>query len=65
MGPALSGQRRKRRMSKTPRRPKAKKIKRNPLARALASPKFRARVVPKPGTYSRKRQRLPEVDSEE
>ena len=41
-------------MTKTPKRPKARKIRRNPLARELATGKFRARVVPRPGTYKRR-----------
>ncbi len=52
-------------MSKTPKRPKVRKIKRNPLARALTSPKFRPRVVPKIGAYKRRLKHPPEVDSEE
>lgn len=41
-------------MTKTPKRPKAKKIKRNPLARELATGKFNPRVVPKIGSYKRR-----------
>ncbi len=36
------------------RRPKPKKMRRNPHARALASPLYRARVVKVPGTYVRR-----------
>jgi hypothetical protein len=55
MGPGLPGQRRKPRMTKTPKRPRLKKIRRNPLARELATGKFRARVVAKKiGTYQRR-----------
>ncbi len=49
-------------MSKTPTRPRAKKIRRNPLARALATGKFRARVVPKIGAYKRRPEHLPPED---
>jgi len=41
-------------MSKTPKRPKVRKIRRNPLARELATGKFRPRVVAKPGAYKRR-----------
>ena len=42
-------------MTKTPKRPKAKKIRRNPLARELATGKFRPRVVAKKiGGYQRR-----------
>jgi len=50
-------------MTKTPRRPKVKKIKRNPLARELATGKFRPRVVKKIGTYER-RPKHPKADDE-
>lgn len=38
-----------------------RKLKRNPLARALASGAFKARVEPKPGAYKR-RPRHPKAD---
>jgi hypothetical protein len=41
-------------MRKTPKRPKAKKISRNPIARDLATGKFRPRIVKKIGTYRRR-----------
>ncbi len=34
--------------------PAPRKVKRNPLARALGNAKYRARVVPKPGAYQRR-----------
>jgi hypothetical protein len=59
MGPIFIGQRRKAGgrfaiVTKTPRRPVARKIRRNPLARELAAGKFRPRVVKKSGTYKRR-----------
>jgi len=41
-------------MSKTPKRPAARNIRRNPIARDLATGKFRPRVVEKPGAYRRR-----------
>jgi hypothetical protein len=52
-------------MSKTPKRPKVRKLKRNPLAKALGSAKFRPRVVPKPGVYKRRPRTPKPVESEE
>ncbi|HVY21281.1 MAG TPA: hypothetical protein VHA70_14535 [Bauldia sp.] len=52
-------------MAKTPKRPKAVRIKRNPLAKALRTAKFRPRVVERPGTYKRRPKHPGEVDSEE
>lgn len=49
-------------MSKTPKRPKATKIRRNPLARELATRKFRARIVPKIGAYKRRPKHIPPED---
>jgi hypothetical protein len=47
-------------------RPKApgRSLRRNPLARALASPKFRPRVVKKPGEYRRRPKHLRPTDDE-
>lgn len=41
-------------MTRTPKRPKVKKIRRNPLARELATGKFKPRVVKRLGTYQRR-----------
>jgi hypothetical protein len=51
-------------MTRRKKRPAAKKLKRNPLARALGSGVFRARVVPKPGVYKR-RPKHPREDTDE
>jgi stalled ribosome alternative rescue factor ArfA len=39
---------------KKPKLPKPKKVRRNPHARALASPLFQSRVVKGPGVYRRR-----------
>ncbi len=39
---------------KKPKLPKPKKLRRNPHARALASPLFQSRMVKGPGTYQRR-----------
>jgi hypothetical protein len=52
-------------MSKTPKRPKVRKLKRNPLAKALGSAKFRPRVVERTGLYKRRPRMPKEVDSAE
>ncbi len=41
-------------MARRPKLPKARKIKRNPLARVLATGKFRPRVVKRAGLYKRR-----------
>jgi hypothetical protein len=41
-------------MTKRLKKPKPRKLKRNPLARELATGKFRPRVVPRPDTYKRR-----------
>jgi hypothetical protein len=65
MGRARAGQRRKRRMSKTPKRPKVRKLKRNPLAKALGLAKFRPRVVERTGVYKRRPRMAKETDNGE
>jgi hypothetical protein len=52
-------------MAKTPKRPKVVRIKRNPLAKALRSAKFRPRVVERSGLYKRREKHPKQVDSEE
>ena len=51
---------------KKPKLPKPKKVRRNPHARALASPLFQSRVVKGPGVYRRrpKHQKAARVDEE-
>jgi hypothetical protein len=41
-------------MTKTPRRPVVKKLRRNAMARVLATPKFRPRVVKPVDAYKRR-----------
>jgi hypothetical protein len=45
-------------MTKRRKRPAARKIKRNPLARELAGGKYRARVVKRAGFYKRRPKHL-------
>ncbi len=52
-------------MSKTPKRPKVRKLKRNPLAKALGSAKFRPRVVERTKVYKRRPRTVKPVESEE
>jgi hypothetical protein len=49
-------------MTKTPKRPKVKKVRRNPLARELATGKFKPRVVAKIGNYKRRPKHPKPVD---
>jgi hypothetical protein len=51
-------------MTKQPRRPVTKKIRRNPLAREVRTAKFRERVVPRADTY-RRRPKYPVPPTEE
>ena len=41
-------------MTKTPKRPVVKKLRRNAMARVLATPKFRPRVVKPVDSYKRR-----------
>jgi hypothetical protein len=51
--------------AKTAKRPKAKKLRRNPIAKALGSGLFKPRVKPKPGLYKRRpKHRKPEDETE-
>ncbi len=51
---------------KKPKLPKPKKVRRNPHARALASPLFQSRVVKGPGVYRRRpKHRKPSLAGEE
>jgi stalled ribosome alternative rescue factor ArfA len=51
---------------KRPKIPKPKKLRRNPHARALASPLFQSRVTKRPGVYRRRpKHQKPDAADEE
>jgi hypothetical protein len=52
-------------MRKTPKRPKVRKLRRNPLAKALGTPKFRPRMVERVKVYKRRPRTVGDVESED